>query len=237
MFFWTKQKIEWYCRAAEASCYHRSLAESIYPELLEGTVCDLGCGLGFLSLALAEKLPCLDALDCDESALEILRRNIRDRGVCNISVLCADAFSVSCQWDQIVLCFFGGLERNFSHYRKIARKRIVAVMSSAQYSGLRPGELFPKGRERSTRTREFLTEQRIPFREKSLILEFGQPLRDRREAEEFLLSYSPQAGKDEIRRHLDQNLCTEPRKIGGEIFPLYLPNRKELSVFTVFLKE
>lgn len=53
MFRWNKDMIRFLQDASEFCDYHGNLAARIMQELPDGDICDAGCGLGYLSLALS----------------------------------------------------------------------------------------------------------------------------------------------------------------------------------------
>ena len=55
-FIWTEEKILWYQEAVAYFGYDRVLADAAEPYLpREETVCDLGCGSGYLAMELARR--------------------------------------------------------------------------------------------------------------------------------------------------------------------------------------
>ena len=76
MFLWKPDMIRFMRDASEHTGYHADLAARIVPHLKEGArVCDAGCGLGYLSLALAPLAAQVTAVDRNADALSVLREN------------------------------------------------------------------------------------------------------------------------------------------------------------------
>ena len=66
MFFWDEDGVRWYQAAAAYSDFHARLAKMIAMGLTpDDTLCDLGCGVGCLSLALAPYVREVTAVDID----------------------------------------------------------------------------------------------------------------------------------------------------------------------------
>jgi len=56
MFLWSEKRIEWYQRAVAYNRFDAALADAVEPFLPLGeTVCDLGCGIGYLAAELARR--------------------------------------------------------------------------------------------------------------------------------------------------------------------------------------
>ena len=82
MFTWTPEMIRLMQNANARSEYHRQLAAILAPKLAGcRTLCDAGCGLGYLSLALAPYVRRVTAADRSEAALDVLRQNCAARGI------------------------------------------------------------------------------------------------------------------------------------------------------------
>jgi methylase of polypeptide subunit release factors len=98
--------------ASEYGDYNEKLAERIAPYLTkESRICDAGCGLGYLSLALSHYAGCVTAVDINENALDILKENLRKRRIDNINICCSDISDVHVEpFDNMVFCFFGNIQ-------------------------------------------------------------------------------------------------------------------------------
>ena len=82
----------------------RILLEAL-PEV-KGRALDLGCGWGPVGVALGKKYPAAELVltDVNERAADLARRNLRDNGVTNASVVCGEGFeSVEGAFDLIAL--------------------------------------------------------------------------------------------------------------------------------------
>lgn len=87
MFQWTPDMVRFMKTASEYGIYHRALANLIWPDLTpEARVADVGCGLGYLSLALAPYAGRVTAMDVSAEALRVLEENCRERSVQNLEI-------------------------------------------------------------------------------------------------------------------------------------------------------
>ena len=95
--------------------FHRRLTAELLPYLSpQDHVCDAGCGLGFLSLALAPHVRHVTAADCDAQALSVLKEELAARHIENVTPLCTDIFTdrPAEPYDAMVFCFFWQHGRN-----------------------------------------------------------------------------------------------------------------------------
>lgn len=89
MFRWTDDMIRFMADAADKTDFHRRLASELLPWLHpDDTVCDAGCGLGYLSLALAPHVRHITAAERDAAALAVLERELAARHIENVTPLC-----------------------------------------------------------------------------------------------------------------------------------------------------
>ena len=113
MFQWSEDMVRFMRQASEYGDYHRRLADWMRPDLHKrDRLCDAGCGLGYLSLALAPYVQHITAADRNGDALAVLRENCAARGIDNIDIRCGDLFSMppDAAYDAMVFCFFGRME-------------------------------------------------------------------------------------------------------------------------------
>lgn len=105
-FVWTEQRIDWYLSASRYGDFHRQLADRISPYLLpRDRLCDLGCGLGRLDLALAPAVGHITCVDTDAAVLSCLRRDATASGITNLSVLHGDVREVRTVFDVAIMAF------------------------------------------------------------------------------------------------------------------------------------
>ena len=113
MFQWNEEMVRFMRDASEYSDYHRRLVQWMLPDLHPGDhICDAGCGLGYLSLALSPYVRRVTAADRSQEALSVLRENCTRRAVHNIDIRSGDirADSPDAAYDAMVFCFFGIIE-------------------------------------------------------------------------------------------------------------------------------
>ena len=110
MFFWSPETIRFRVDAANYNQFEPQLARRLLPYFAANDhICDAGCGLGHLSLALAKAGYRVTAVDTSESALQVLRQNTAAQGLSTLTALQGDVFSLQPPqlYDGMVFCFFG----------------------------------------------------------------------------------------------------------------------------------
>ena len=76
MSMWRPDMVRFMRDAATHSDYNARLRDMMLPYLHpQDSICDAGCGLGYLSLALAPYVRQITAIDQSESAIAVLREN------------------------------------------------------------------------------------------------------------------------------------------------------------------
>ena len=113
MFQWNEEMVRFMRDASERGDYHQRLVRWMLPDLHPADhICDAGCGLGYLSLALAPYVRRVTAADRSEEALSVLRENCVRRGVGNIDILPGDLLRAAppAPYDAMVFSFFGRME-------------------------------------------------------------------------------------------------------------------------------
>lgn len=234
-FAWTEDMLRFMEDAARWGDYHRRLAAELAPWLpRDGRVLDAGCGQGFLTMALAPWCASVTGADRDGRALEWLRAEAGNRGLENVSTWEVDLFSAPARpggFDAMVFCFFGSVEEILTLAGQYRPKALVMVKKAWRChrfdAGNRPLRRYTYGEACGK-----LTEMGIPFAQRELKLEFGQPFRQLEDAERFFAIYKRGEtcfSPEEIRARL--------RETGRADFPWYLPSENHLGLICVHTGE
>lgn len=84
---WMDESIAFLRDAAAMNRYYETIAEKITPQLQENAhVCDAGCGIGELSLALKPYCRHVTAVDADELAIKTLEAHL----IKGVTAICGD---------------------------------------------------------------------------------------------------------------------------------------------------
>lgn len=161
----------------------------------ECRVFDLGCGAGFLSLALAPFVQSVTAVDVNSKAVGYLRQNCREQKLTNVACQVADwhLWKPEQLADVVFLCYCDGLISQMEKIRALTKGYIVAVLP-VQKNNFHLEEFYPlpnqwSDRETIPKVKDFLENLQAPFQFIPLLCEFGQPFSHMEEYEEFLSFY------------------------------------------------
>ncbi len=232
MFAWTDEMIR-FMQAANAHVdYHRQLAQILTPKLSGcETICDAGCGLGELSVALSGAFSHVTAADVSEAALDALRKRLRADGIGNVTPLCCDLLAAPCreEYDAMIFCFFGRLSEIIPVARRQCRRRIIVIKKNYAQHRFSLTQQPVRG-ETAPRACQALREAGIAFTFDEKTLEYGQPLASLDEAVRFFQIYSRDTDPARIT---PQAVLPLLRETGDSAYPYYLPQPRQLGIITI----
>ncbi len=220
---WSAASVAFLQDAVAYGNFFSELAARLLPCLpRDGHVCDAGCGLGGLAVALSRYCRLVTAVDRAEAPLAALRAQTLPE---NLRVVCGDIFSMTAQYDAMVFCYFGRMREILQIAGRQCRGSVIVVKRAS------PAHRFsvqPAARDghRCEKARELLTALGIPFEAQRLQLEFGQPFRSLEAAEEFFSLYDRSGAgirREELLRRLTRTESDE--------FPYYLPSQRDMELF------
>lgn len=227
-FSWDEQTIRWFVDAGAYTNFHKALAQKIIPHLeLGDRLCDAGCGLGRLDLELAPYVSKLAAVDLNENAVGVLRADAEALGLYNLQAEVRDADTLTEIFDVVLLSFFG--QSNMLDYLRLCRRKLIRIVSADNKSGLYPERYRCNLKDTVPIVCGELDAQGLAYRLELYSIEFGQPLKSRQDAKLYILKNAPEASDEEISDFLNDRIM----HTGRDDFPLYLPNQKELGIFTI----
>lgn len=226
MLVWTPDTVRFQKDAAEYGNYHQTLAAHIaayFPPAAQ--VCDAGCGLGFLSRALALHCARVTAIDREPLALDVLRVQTPP----NVEVCEGDIFALpdTQHFDAMVFCFFGSMEETLLLSQKHCRGNVIVIKRGWSHHRFSFRE-EPLQKYTSDETEQFLRKRGIPFTREDLTLDMGQPFRSENDAVRFFEVYGRRNGQSAI---FFENIEGRLKKTENPAFPYYLPQEKPLGIF------
>lgn len=229
--YWWEDMVRFMRDASEYGTYNQELADRLAPHLNpEMRICDAGCGLGYLSLALSGYVGHITAVEQNPAAVEVLTANCRERGITNITPCCGSVHSAvpDAPYDAMVFCFFGGIHEILEIVRRQCRGKVFIITRNYTTHRFSVGKHTTGSYGYLTATTR-LKELGLPYTEALFDLEFGQPLRDLDDARRFYEIYSKDEDKTVIT---DEFLRTKVVDNDDAKFPLYLPHRRNLALLT-----
>lgn len=221
MFVWDENRIYWMQRAAFNCEYHAQLAQNIAEHVADNAhVCDAGCGLGFLSLALSKHVRQVSAVDRSAVALSVLRQNIAVANIANIHVIEDDMkyHTPSFPYDAMVFCFYGRMAGILPIVKRICSDTVIFIKADTHGHGIVDER---KRTETVEDAAKVLENFGIPYKRKHLILEYGQPFDTLDEAKSFFKHYND----GEYARGMDRVV-----EVQGRPYRYYLPYQKKIGM-------
>lgn len=223
MFEWTQERIAYMDDACRRTDFHQRLAAELSPYLRRtDRVCDAGCGLGYLSLALAPYVSAVTAVERDGQALAVLEREIKARRVANVTAVRGDmlAYRPDELFDAMVFCFFGSMEEILATAARCCRGTVLAVVRNDE-SHRFSGKQREPGRHSYETACRILAEKGICFTARTEAFDFDQPFRSLEAARRFFDLYG---GNEGWRSRLAET--------GDPEFPWHLPSRRDFGLIT-----
>ena len=232
MFEWTEERVSFMADACERTDFHEKLAALLSPYLQKtDSVCDAGCGLGYLSLALSPLVGHVTAAERDDRALDVLRRQLARRHICNVTPLCTDvlAYTPPVPFDAMVFCLFGSMEEILAAARRQCRGTVLAVVRDDVCHRFSGAPRAP-GRHSFDAACGVLDAHGIPYTAQRAALDFPQPFRTLEDARTFLTLYGGGApAEDDLRTKLIST--------GDPDFPWQLPGVRRFGIIAFTMKE
>ncbi len=233
-FTWTKEKIDFFKEASIYTGFHREVGEIIRPYLNKSwSLCDLGCGLGFLDLVVAPYVKDITAIDLSQIAIDDYRKRLAETDVTNISIEMGDLDKpIERTWDVLLLSFFGKPGKELDRIFVMAKKEAVLITYEQPLSD-KHGKLKKSDNRPTTAEHEaYLIDRGYDYELIRREMDFGQPFRDLESAEAYFKSYSresdPTKQNELIRKNLDN---VDPT--GDPEFPYFLSKKKGIGIFIV----
>ncbi len=223
-FYWDRERIAFFCDAAENSGFYRALAQRIAPLLHpEDCVTDAGCGLGYLSEALLPYCKSVTAIDVDEQAIAVL--NQRAGSAHGLTAMVADIHAIPLHCDVIVCCRFGSTEEALQLFERSDAHTLIMVKRND------PAHRISGAEEPHTRTASetarILSEREILFSSEAISLSFDQPFRSREDAIRFFRLYGSES------QETDESFLQRLKRTDDRVFPLLLPVCSDLTIFVI----
>ena len=239
MFSWSADTVRFMADACRRTDFHEKLTALLLPYLKPTDhICDAGCGLGYLSLALSShaahiaeyrliEIPRGELLPC----MAVLRQELDARGITNVTPLCADvlAYTPPVPFDAMVFCFFGSMEEILAAALRQCRGTVLAVVRDDVCHRFSGAPRAP-GRHSFDAACGVLDVHGIPYTAQRAALDFPQPFRTLEDARTFLTLYGGGApAEDDLRAKLIST--------GDPDFPWQLPGVRRFGMIAFSTEE
>lgn len=220
---WNEETIAFARDALRVNDYYGVIARRIAPLLSPSDrVCDAGCGMGELSLALRPYCAGVDAVDSSGPAIDALRGRAGE----GVRPLCMDIRTLcpAQPYDAMIFCLFGRTQEALRISARCCRGTVVLVKRDYAYHRFSAGQVS-LGDFTARCAEQTLSAHGIPYEAERFTAEFGQPFRTLAAAERFFAIYD-RSGLGLSRAEVERRLVPGP----SAEFPYYLPHEKRLML-------
>lgn len=232
MLNWDAFSIGLLARASEELRFTDRLAEKAARYLpAGGSVCDAGCGLGYLSTSLLSYCREVTAMDLHPVPLQALRERKERDGLQNLHILQADAFNLPAetQFDGMTSCFFGSMEESLDVIARHCRQTAVFFKKGWPLHRFSLKDR-PLGRYNLANSLATLEEAGIPYRQYSIPLDMGQPFLNVDEARAFFKRYDQSERAGEMT---EAEVLARLEYRPGERYHYYLPALYDVGMLVI----
>lgn len=232
MFNWTPDAVRFMADACRRTDFYDKLTDLLLPYLMPADrICDVGCGLGYLSLALSPHAAHVTAAERDPLALSVLRDELSVRRISNVTPLCTDvlAYTPPEKFDTMVFCFFGSMEEIVQTASRQCRGTVLAVVRDDTCHRFSGAPRQP-GRHSFAQACSVLDSRGMPYAARRGALDFPQPFRNLEDACAFLALYGGGASTE-------NDLRTRLVSTGDPDFPWQLPGVRRFGIIVFSTKE
>ena len=214
--WWDDERITWYERAAEASSFHKNIAEEIKAMIRkEDRIEEEGCGLGHIAQILAADGYDIKACDADRKAIERARKRS------SLDIFSVRDFRDPLPYaDVLLMIYFGRIAENDSLDRLLeAAPAVIYILSHHR------GQDTDRRIRRSNveTTEEYLRNKGVHYSRTDVIHDFPQPLVDAGDARRFI---ARMYGEENVEEYM-------PMLKAGRGYGYELENRKISSIFDI----
>lgn len=223
---WTTESARLLWRAYCCGGAGDDLARRIAPHLKPGAhVCDAGCGVGSLSVALAQRGFRVTAVDIEDIPLMQLKSAADNALLSRMEILHADMQTIEVEFDAMVFCFYGHIENCLSLSRKLCRGDVFYISRNYDLHRFSAGAhpVRYRGYQDARRTLDALG---IPYAWEELALDMSQPFESMDEARRFFELYR----RDETQAVTDDFIRSQLVQTPGGAYPLLLPHMRQAGM-------
>lgn len=239
MYQWDSFRIALYLKAIERGDYPRIFIDRMVPDLQPSmSLLDIGSGPGAFSLGLAPFVKRVYSMDKNMAVLEQLTVEASRKGFKNIRCLYGTwPLNPTPKVDVIVSAYSGpevtASKQSLKKMAAAASNRVFLIVPSRRRRAsfcseelyFQKGIRIPEYTSTHTDTLRALEELNIRYKMENLVYDFGQPVADVEEGEEFLATQLASFSRETLRKHV-RNIAVQ--KEDG----LWLPNLRSSALIS-----
>ncbi|MDO4518285.1 MAG: class I SAM-dependent methyltransferase [Bacillota bacterium] len=240
-YWWTQEKIDYMRDAYEYTRFQNTLADYVarYIEPTD-TICDAGCGLGYVSMELARHCASVTAVDVSQDVLDVLDSKIGRTDKTgysypsNVKTLKTDISSLpeGMSFDWIIFCFFGQMPEIVDVMKRYAKKGVILIHKNWKNHRLSSREI-PLERLRYTSDIDYLEENNITYETESFDIDLGQPLKDKEQALRFFELYDRNENTDRFDERVRIERLSKLVPIDSPDYEYYLPMISRVGIIII----
>ena len=220
---WSADAIAFMRDASEYGSFYQELRETLLPHLSkDDRVLDAGCGLGYLAQAIAGDCRAILAADRAEAAVSAMRERELPE---NMETACVDVFALTERFDVLLCSYFGRGEEILRLRDRLSPKKTIVIQRNCAEHRFSIGEA--ENRHGWQGLDFCLTERGIPFEQRSVSLEFGQPFRSLADAVRFFSLYN-KSGIDVTEQAVAAKLLPIDHDAR---YAFYLPQTRDMNLY------
>ena len=229
-FSWNEDTIRWYQEANNYTGFFNHIAKLIAPSLKGyNTLCDIGCGLGILDLAICQHIDHITCIDISKEAIGALNKCIKNKGITNITTKIMDYHELNkhAQWDVIMISFFGG--RHLTDFVPRCKKLLAVLIDTEPASEFAPVKHNTIKKYTLLEAEKDLQKAGINYASTKAVFNFGQPLISIEEAKTFVQSHSPNINPEDLDISIRERLV----QTDEDHYPFFLPQQKSIGILYI----
>ena len=234
---WTEERIYFMEVASSYSGYYEKLGALIHSYVPYSiNVCDAGCGIGSLSIALSSYYERVTGADISHSAIEALKKSIEKKHCNNVKAKEVDLNSllgIVPKYDLMIFNYFGSLSQALDIGKRLCNGTLIIIKKNYTHHRFSIGSC-PIISDIKEDVNEVIKNRCPNAIEKYFEFEMGQPLRTIEEGKLFYQLYSNDQNPNIIT---SETILSKIVETGRDDFPYYIPQVRKSRLIIVKTKD
>lgn len=250
---WEKNKPREYEDASIFTNYHKVLKDEILTSLknnahyIEGKnkLIDIGAGTGNFSRLLSPYLKSITLVDINKKPLCFLKKCAEQDKLTNLNIINKNYYHLknTVKYDFLLLSLFGNpSEDDIKKLFSFVKYSVIIITNTYKKArDIKSIELEKRLKQKPSKDIwiKYLKENDYKYSIKNYTLEFGQPVKTIKDAENFLSGYYEKPIVEKKLKSIlkiNENFIKKNKFNNKNKFKYYIPNKKNISILTIELK-